>query len=147
VVLIDCTPTLLYCSWAAMIASDHLVVPLQAEDYGAQGILAIQEAVARVRAGYNPGLSLLGYLITMYNTRLAIHRAYEQMLRGTYGADVFATVIPYAADFKEAIAQRLTIAQYKPRGAAAKAVQALADEFLSRLAAGAAPRNTGTEAA
>jgi chromosome partitioning protein len=132
-VLIDCTPTLLFCSWTAMIACDHLIVPLQAEDYGAQGILAIQRAIGQVQAGYNPDLRLLGYLITMFNGRLAIHKAYEQMLRATYGADVFATMVPYAADFKEAIAQRQPIAQYKPRGNSAKSMKALADELLTRL--------------
>ena len=132
-VLVDCTPTLLFCSWTAMVASDHLIVPLQAEDYGAQGILAIQRAVTQVKAGYNPDLRLLGYLITMFNGRLAIHKAYEQMLRTTYGTDVFETMVPYAADFKEAIAQRQPIANYKPRGNAAKSIKALADELLARL--------------
>ena len=35
----------------------------------------------------------------------------------------------------EAIAQRKPIAQYKPKGAAAKAIKALADELLARLEA------------
>jgi cellulose biosynthesis protein BcsQ len=47
---------------------------------------------------------------------------------------VFTTRIPYAADFKEAIAQRKPIVHYKPRGASAKAIKALADEMFSRLA-------------
>jgi chromosome partitioning protein len=133
--LIDCPPTLSGCSWAALVAADGLVVPLQAEDYGAQGVRAIQDWVATVRATMNPGLRLLGYLITMFNPRLAIHKAYEARLRAAYGADVFATMIPYAADFKEAIASRQTITRYKPRGASAKMTRALADELLGRIAA------------
>ena len=46
-VLIDCPPNLHLCSWAALVASDHLIVPLQPEDYGAQGIVDVQESVAR----------------------------------------------------------------------------------------------------
>jgi chromosome partitioning protein len=87
-----------------------------------------------VLAGPNPSLGLLGYLITMYNSRLAIHKAYETRLRAAYGEDVFATMVPYAADFKEAIAARKTIAQYKPKGASAKVIRALADEVLARIA-------------
>jgi chromosome partitioning protein len=131
--LIDCPPTLSGCSWAALVAADGLVVPLQAEDYGAQGVRAIQDWVATVRAAMNPGLRLLGYLITMFNPRLAIHKAYEARLRAAYGSDVFATMVPYAADFKESIAARQTITRYKPKGASAKVIKALADELLGRL--------------
>src|SRR4051794_39236696 len=133
-VLIDCPPNLHLCSWAALVASSHMLVPLQCEDYGAQGLGPVQESMDLVTAGPNPGLALLGFLITMYNSRLAIHKLYDTLLREQYGAAVLATRVPYAADYKEAIAQRLPIANYKPRGASAKAIKALADELLSRVA-------------
>ena len=132
-VLIDCPPNLCLCSWAALVASDALVVPLQAEDYGAQGIMDVQDSVALVTSGPNPDLRLLGYLITMFNPRKTVHRMYEQRLRELYGPDVFTAVIPHAADYPEAIAYRKPVSLYKPRGAAAKAVRALADETTDRL--------------
>jgi chromosome partitioning protein len=133
-ILIDCPPNLHLCSWAALVASTHLLVPLQAEDYGAQGLGPVQESVGLVTAGPNPRLALAGYLITMFNSRLAIHKLYDTLLREQYGANVLETRIPYAADYKEAIAQRKPIAHYKPRGASAKAIRALADELLARVA-------------
>jgi chromosome partitioning protein len=132
-VLIDCPPNLHLCSWAALVASDHLVVPLQPEDFGAQGIADVQESVDRVIDGPNPALSLLGYLITMHNARAAVHQVFEQRLRTLYGMSVFETMIPASLDFKEALIQRKPVAQYKPRGAAAKAVKALASEMAARL--------------
>jgi chromosome partitioning protein len=132
-ILIDCPPNLCLCSWAALVASGHLVVPLQAEDYGAQGIMDVQESVEMVRSGPNPGLSLLGYLITMFNPRKTVHKAYESSLRALYGDAVFATTVPHAADYPEAIAARKPVALYKPKGASAKAMKALADELESRL--------------
>jgi chromosome partitioning protein len=131
--LIDCPPNLCACSWAALVASDGLVVPLQPEDYGAQGIIDVQESIALVRAAANPGLRLLGFLITMWEPRKSLHQMYDARLRGLYGADVFDARVPRAADFPEAIAQRLPVAAYKPRGAAAKAIKAVADELLARL--------------
>lgn len=139
VVLIDCPPNLCLCSWAALVAGDGVVVPLQAEDYGAQGISAIQRAVSRAHREANPRLTLLGYLITMYNQSLAIHRAYSEQLRSLYGDKVFETVVPLAKDFKEAVSSRLPISHYKPKGAPAKAMAALADELLKRAAAAADP--------
>lgn len=134
-VLIDCPPNLHLCSWAALTAADHLIIPLQPEDYGAQGIRDVHESIRLVRERTNPGLSVLGYLVTMWNARRAIHKMYDENLRSLYGDAVFATRIPHAAEYPEAIAYRKPIAMYKPKGAAAKAVQALADEILARLAA------------
>jgi chromosome partitioning protein len=136
-VLIDCPPNLHLCAWAALVAADHLVVPLQPEDFGSQGISAILECVASVRSGPNPRLALAGYLLTMHNPRLAIHKAYEAMLRQLYGDQVLATTIPIGADFKEAVAARKPIVHHKPRGASAKAIKALADELLARVACAA----------
>jgi chromosome partitioning protein len=132
-VLIDCPPNLHLCSWAALVGSSHILIPTQPEDYGAQGLGPVQESVEMVAAGPNPAIALLGFLITMFNARLAIHKLYDGLLRQQYGPAVFEARVPYAADFKEAIAQRLPIAAYKPRGASAKAVKALADEVLARL--------------
>jgi chromosome partitioning protein len=132
-VMIDCAPNLHLCSWAALAASARIIVPLQAEDYGAQGIIDVHDSIARVRAAVNPSLRLLGYLITMFSARKTVHKMYEANLRQLYGPTVFATTIPHAADFPEAISLRKTIAQHKPRSAAAKAVRDLAEEVLARL--------------
>jgi chromosome partitioning protein len=146
VVLIDCPPNLHLCSWAALVASDSIVVPLQAEDFGSQGLAPVQEAVAAVQAGPNPSLRLAGYLLTMFDKRLTVHLAYEAMLREMYGAEVFAAAFPRAKDFVEAVAARRPISHYKPRSAAAKVTQAVADELLERLV-GIAFSNSGGVAA
>lgn len=132
-VLIDCPPNLHLSSWAALVAAESLIVPLQPEDYGAQGIIDVQESVDLVRSGPNPGLRLLGFLVTMFNGRKSIHKLYDENLRVEYGTQVFAATVPHAADFPEAIAHRRPVALYKPRGAAAKAMRAVAEEVLARL--------------
>ena len=93
----------------------------------------MQRSVQAVRSGPNPGLHLLGYLITMFDKRLGIHTAYETLLRKMYGADVFTNPFPLAKDYKEAVAARQPISHYKPKGVAAKAAKAFADELLLRI--------------
>ncbi|CAN5906992.1 ParA family protein [soil metagenome] len=133
--LIDCPPNLHLCSWAALVAADALVVPVMPEDFGAQGLADVQESVARVLAGPNPRLVLAGYLVTMISARRTVHQIYEERLRTTYGKDVFETRVPESVDFVEAIARRQPVAQYKPRGVAAKSIRALDEELTARLAA------------
>ncbi len=132
VILIDVPPNLHLCSWAALVASDLLVVPLQAEDFGSQGIASVLDSVELVQAKANPRLRLAGFLMTMFNPRLSIHRAYETMLRQLYGDLVFRTSVPIGTDFKESIALRKPIVAHNPRGASAKAIRALADELAER---------------
>jgi chromosome partitioning protein len=132
IALIDCPPNLSLCSWAALLAADSVVVPVQAEDYGAQGIVYIQRAFDLALAHHNPRLRLAGYLVTMFNKSLGIHAAYDHQLRALYGDQVFAATVPLAKDFKEAVAARQPVASYKPRSAASKAVKAVADELLER---------------
>jgi chromosome partitioning protein len=131
--LIDCPPNVNLCSWAALAAADGVVVPLQAEDYGAQGVVSVQRSIREVQSGPNRSLDLLGYLVTMFNKSLLVHVAYEADLRQLYGANVFDAVIPLAKDFKEAVIKRLPVGGYKPRSIAARSVVALADETLARL--------------
>ena len=64
----------------------------------------------------------------------------ESSLRALYGDAVFATTVPHAADYPEAIAARKPVALYKPKGASAKVMKALAEELESRLLHGAAQR-------
>ena len=81
----------------------------------------------------NPSLRLLGYLLTRV-ARKAVHQLYEATVRDRYGLDVFAAKVPDAVAFLEAIAARLAVGKYKPKGAPAKAIRAIADEVLDRIA-------------
>lgn len=135
VALIDCPPNLGLCSWTALLAANSVVVPVQAEDYGAQGIVYIQRAFDAALAYHNPRLRLAGYLVTMFNKTLGIHTAYNHQLRTLYGDQVFEATVPLAKDFKEAVAARQPVGFYKPRSAAAKAIKGVADELIVRAAA------------
>jgi len=126
--------------------SGGYLVPLQPEDFGAQGIADVQESIDRVVSGPNPALRLLGFLVTMSNPRLSVHKGFEQLLRTHYGDAVFTTTIPISTDFKEAIVQRQPVAQYKPRGAATKVMKALGEEIFARLAAADEPTAAGEAA-
>jgi chromosome partitioning protein len=132
VILLDCPPALALASWSAMVAADAVLTPVVPEDFGAAGIRKINRAIALVRAEANPGLCLLGYLVSQFNSKLAIHSAYVDQLRAAYGDLVMTTMIPIAADFKLAVTAGKPVGLLKPRSAAARAIAALAEELLAR---------------
>lgn len=133
-VLIDCPPNLNLCSYAALAAADALVVPLQAEDYGAQGLAPVLEFAARCRESDNPALELAGHLLTMVDRRLSVHRMYERRLREDFGPTAFEAVVPRAVAYTEAIAARRPVSHFARGSAAAAAMRAVADELDARLA-------------
>jgi chromosome partitioning protein len=135
VILIDCPPNLYLCSWNALLAADFVVVPFQPEDYGSQGVSAIQVAILKARDRLNPRLRLLGYLLTMVQNRLGLHAAFERQLRQLYGTDVFETRIPRAKDFAEAVSARVPITTWRPQSTGARAISDLAAEIERRVAA------------
>lgn len=133
VVLLDSPPNLQLCSWAGLLAADHLVIPLGSEDFAAQGIQPVLATLAQAQAGPNPGLRLAGLVLTMFDKRINVHQAYEIMLRESYGSAIFANPFPRNKDFIEAVAARVPVATYKPRCAGAKATQLVANELLVRV--------------
>jgi chromosome partitioning protein len=133
VALIDCPPHVQFCAWSAMVAADAVVIPAQLEDYGIQGIAAILDSIDAVRSSVNSRLTLLGLLPTMVNKSFAIHASYAENLRAAYGDDVFDAMVPASTDYKVAVTLRKAACEHKPKGAAAKAMEAVADEMLARL--------------
>lgn len=131
-VLIDCPPNLQLCSWAALLASDFVVVPVIPEDFSSQGLIYVQQAIDAAMTNRNPRLRLLGYMLTMYNRQLGIHKAYEKLLREQYGDLVLDTAVPLATAFKESVTRRHPVGLDKPRSVAAEAVKALGEELRLR---------------
>jgi chromosome partitioning protein len=132
IILIDCPPNLNLASWNALMASHFVVIPLQCEDYGAQGIVHALQFVEQAKRHGNPKLTLLGFLLTMV-ARLSIHRAYQQEIRKLYGKDVLNGKVPYLTAFKEAISYGQYVNRYAPDSDAAKAINKVADEVLARV--------------
>ena len=128
VVLIDCPPNLQLCSWAALLASDFVVVPVIPEDFSSQGLIYVQQAIDAAMTRKNPRLRLLGYMLTMYNRQLGIHKAYEKLLREQYGDLVLETVFPLATAFKEAVSQTPSHRRRQAEVGRGDAVKALAGD-------------------
>lgn len=133
-ILIDCPPNLYATTWNALVAADFVLIPVPPEDFGAQGLSVVKQAIEGVRK-LNPRLTLLGHLITRHDRRQMVHRAYEQKLRQLLGKDVLDTVVPEATAFKVALTARTPVGLHAPKSNAAQAISRLADELLARVSA------------
>lgn len=93
-IILDCRPSLDLLVVNALVASDYILIPVQAEKFALDGVNNIMETFNRVRKTSNPNLKLGGLLITMADTRTNMAKAVEDTLRQGYNSKVFSTVIP-----------------------------------------------------
>ncbi len=145
-VFIDCPPRISLVSMSALAAADGLIIPLEAADWGAQGVAQVTEAFKYVRGRYNPKLRLLGYLVSRFKRARALQRGYRQQLTEHFGCQVFDTAVPDQAAFERSVCLRVPITEHAPDSAAAGIARELFDEVLARIEQGRAngeePRDT-----
>lgn len=113
-IVFDCPPRLSLVSFAALCASDGVVIPMEAADWGAQGIMQVSEAVRHVQQRYNADLQLLGYLVSRFKLARAYQQSYLKQLREHFGALAFDTVIPDLARFEKSVTDRIPITLHSP---------------------------------
>ena len=132
-ILCDTPPSLETLAWIPAVAADVALTPTPAEALAVQELVHAGRFLERVRWARNPRLVWLGVVLTMHQPRLAIHEAYSRSLRESYGDLVLENVVPYNVAFKECVVARQPLAYWKPKGAPAKAVDAVAGEILARV--------------
>ena len=134
VIFFDCPPSLGILTLNSYAAADWLIVPLQCEYYALEGIATVNRIHGQVReTGINPGLELLGVVMTMFDSRTKLCQSVVGEVRQHFGDKVFDTVIPRTTRLAEAPSFGKPIIYYDKYSAGASAYEVLAGEVLKRL--------------
>ena len=133
-ILLDCPPRMSMASYAALCASDFVVIPLEAADWGARGTASARAIVQRVQRHDNPRLQLLGYVVSKFKRARAFQLTYMAQIRQAFGDEVFATAISDLAQFERSVDEGIPITLHSPRSHAADIARQLFDEIESRIA-------------
>ena len=131
--LIDCPPSLGLLTLNAMIAANSLLVPLQCEFFALEGLSQLLQTVERIRSRFNPGLSVMGVVLTMYDRRNRLTDQVSDDVRSCLGELVFDTVIPRNVRLSEAPSHGLPALIYDHRCTGSQAYMDLARELIGRL--------------
>jgi chromosome partitioning protein len=132
-IVLDAPPSFGALTLNALAAADHLVVPVQCEYYALEGIAGMMDTIDRVRASLNPGVAVLGLLLTMADQRTRLSQQVEENVREHFGSTVFQTVIPRSVRLAEAPSHGLPIFEYAPGSAGAIAYEGLGVEVIARV--------------
>ena len=131
-ILLDCPPALDLLPLNALVAADTLLVPMQAEYFALEGISELMATLDRVTGSFNPGLTLEGVLLTMFDDRTNLSQQVSDNLKAYFGDKLFQTTIPRNVRLAEAPSHGKPVALYDPRSRGAEAYYDLARELLQR---------------
>jgi chromosome partitioning protein len=133
VCLIDCPPSLGLLTINALVAAQSILVPLQTEFFALEGLSQLLQTIERIRARFNPELSILGVALTMYDRRNNLSSQVAADVRACLGKVVFETVIPRNVRLSEAPSHGIPALIYDHRCPGSEAYMALARELIGRL--------------
>jgi chromosome partitioning protein len=131
-VLVDTPPTLGHLSLAPLVATDHIVIPVEAHALAMAGVASVFASIERARRQVNREVNLLGVVACRVNS--TVHtREVVAKLRAQFGNTVLDHAVREAIRIAEAPAFRLPITQYAPTSPVADDYRAVAAELLDRM--------------
>ena len=131
-IVLDCPPALDLLTLNVLVAADTLIVPMQAEYFALEGISELVSTLERVQAAFNPGITIEGVLLTMYDDRTNLAQQVTETLREFFKDRLFKTVIPRNVRLAEAPSHGKPVAVYDSRSRGSEAYFELTNEYLAR---------------
>jgi chromosome partitioning protein len=131
-VLIDCPPSFGPLTLSILAACNEVVIPVPLTFLALDGCAELLRTLQLVRKRYeNPDLAISMVIPTFYRRTRMADEILESLKR-QFPKEIAHTVVGYHVKIDEAQSRGLAISEYAPRGKAARAMAALAEELESR---------------
>lgn len=130
-ILIDCPPSLGLLSINALVASNSIIIPVQAEYYALEGISELMNTFNLVKRQLNINLEIEGVLLTMFDKRTYLSYEVVEEVKSYFKTKVFKVMIPRNPRLAEAPSHGLSTIEYDPKSQGAYAYLILAEEIIN----------------
>lgn len=131
-IIIDCPPSLGLLTINALVAADGVVIPIQCEYLALEGLSQLLNTINRVKSKLNPGLDVVGILLTMFDPRTRLASDIVRDVRSHFPDKVFQTIINRSVRLSEAPSFGQAILDYDPTSPGGLSYRALAEEVMAR---------------
>ena len=131
-IFIDTPPTLGMITVNALVASTHVLVPIQSSYFALEGTDDLLETIEKIKARPNPNLQLLGVVITMHDKRTTLARDIHDQIGKVFGERLFNTVITKSIRLEESPAYKESIFTFAPDSTGASEYYRLCEEVIDR---------------
>lgn len=131
-ILMDCPPSLGLMTLNTLVASEFVLIPIQAEFYALEGLSQLVKTIKSVTRWLNPSLDILGILLTMFDGRTNLSIQVAEEVKRYFGTKLFKTVIPRSIKLSEAPGFGESVLTYAPKSKGAEAYKKLCREVIKR---------------
>ncbi len=132
-IVIDTPPTLGLITVNALVASTHVLIPIQSSYFALEGTDDLLETVDKIKNRANPDLQILGVVITLFDKRTILSRDIQDEIGQVFGEKLFETRISKSIRLEESPAYKESIFSFAPRSSGAYEYYKLSEEVLSRV--------------
>jgi len=132
-IVIDCPPSLGLLTVNALTAADYVLIPLQCEFYAMEGMSQLMKTIKLIQKDINPGLQILGILLTMFDSRNNLSHQVAAEIGKHFEKELFSSVIPRNVRLSEAPSHGLPVLLYDVASRGATAYLELAKEIIERV--------------
>jgi len=133
-IFIDSPPSLGLLTINSLVAAEKVIIPIQTEFYALTGVSQLIKTLSLVRRSLNPGIEVLGVLLTMFDARTKLSQEVSDELRRHFSGNIFSTIIPRNIRLTEAPSHGKPVGVYAPDSRGAKAYFCLALEVMQLVA-------------
>ena len=131
-IILDCPPSLGIVMTSALVATDSVLIPIQAEFLAMDGLALITSSIDRLKRGMNPNLELNGIVFTMVNSQTRLTQDVIAEVQQHFGEKVYETLVPRNIRVSEAPSMGTPVVFLDPRSKGAEAYKAFAWEFMAK---------------
>jgi chromosome partitioning protein len=129
--IIDCPPSLSVFTINALVASQYVLIPLQAEKFSIDGITGLQQTITSIKKRINPNLEIIGALVTQLKQHTILTKTIIPVLDKYF--KVFETTISDGVAIGESHLARCSIYDYNGKSRQAKEYESFIEEILHEL--------------
>ena len=131
-IFIDCPPAIGMLTVNALVASDYILIPMQAEFLPLKGLRIFMQHVRTIKR-LNNKLEVLGYVLTRYDERKVMNRQIFHILEQEFGDKVFHTRIRSNIQLAKAQEAGTDIFHFDKHSHGAQDYDELAKEFQEKI--------------
>jgi chromosome partitioning protein len=129
--IIDCPPSLSIFTINSLVASNYVIIPLQAEKFSVDGIVGLQQTISSIKKRINPNLEILGALITQLKPQTLLTKTIVPVLNKYF--KIFENSISDGVAVGESHLAKKSVYDYNKSSRQAQEYEGFVEEVLNEL--------------